>query len=155
MKQLESKAWFKKEGWRGRVALYTKMPPVVTSIHIYKDNWHNNDRGGIHFETFVGPKEHKSKSVAVVLHLLHTPTIPGTKIKRGELSKLVVDEAFDMISEWPGYKFRVGKYGMQPFTKNLKFEEDTLVTLLAAEFTRLCKNLGPVIDSSLQELQKS
>ncbi len=79
VKQLEKKAWFKKEGWRGTVFLYTESPPIVASIHIFKDHWFNQDRQGIHFETFIGPKEAKSRSANVVLHLLHTPTIPVQK----------------------------------------------------------------------------
>jgi len=153
VRQLETKAWFKKEGWRARVSLYKKHPPVVASMHIYKDGWFNDEGGGIHFETFVGPKEEKNSSVNVVLHLLHTPTIPGTKIKRAELSKLVVDKTYAMITDWPGYHFKVGKYGMQPFSKTIEFDDETLTTVLTTEFARLCRNLGPVIDSSLKKLQ--
>ena len=153
IKQLETKSWFKREGWRGRVSLYKKHPPVVVSLHIFKENWFNDEGVGIHFETFIGPKEQESSSVDVVLHLLHTPTIPGTKIKRIELSKLVIDKTHGMIAEWPGYQFKVGKYGMQPFSKTVEFDGESLSTLLTTEFARLCRNLGPAIDNALKKLQ--
>ena len=151
--QLATKTWFVRAGWRGKAELFTRSPPVVASLHIFKQHWFNETGQGIHFETFVGEREARKRAVIVTLHLLHTPVIPGTKLKRGVLAKHVVDECFDTVCAWPGYRFRAGRYGVQPFQLQLSYpDDDALSTVLVTEFARMCRALGPVVDRALLAL---
>ena len=97
------------------------------------------------------PKKRKKSSLTI--HLLHHDLIPRTKIKRRALSEPVVDAIFDTISEWDGYKFRAGKYGLQPFTLELNGTSEDFETVLVKEMSRLSREVGPVVDRVLKSLK--
>lgn len=150
--QLQSKSWFKSGGWLAKPSLFPAKSPRLATLHLFKAHWFNEGGQGIHIETYVGAKEDKARRLPVMVHLLHTPIIPGTKIKRTQLSKLVVDEIFDTISEWDGYVFRAGRYGTQPFTHHIEFNDQTLPAVLVTQLARLCRTVGPVVDRALKAL---
>ena len=89
-KNLLKKAWFKKENWIISVHAFPndKKPEAIT-LHVFKKHWWNDDRQGIHIESFLDLNEKKQKNTYVTLHLLHTALIPGTKLKRMALAKTI------------------------------------------------------------------
>lgn len=150
-KALSKKAWFKNEKWRVSTHTFPPKKPTVITFHVFKDNWYNTEKQGIHIETFLtfDPKARKKSSIAI--HLFHYEIIPGTKMKRREIAQPIVDAIFDEVSSWDGYKFRAGKYGLQPFTKILNGTSADFPSILADEVTRICKLIGPVIDRILKQ----
>ena len=42
-------------------------------LQLYKTNWHNNNQGGVHFETFIEAQQIKQKSFPVCLHVESVP----------------------------------------------------------------------------------
>lgn len=140
--------------WLTSVHQYPPQPaaPEVFTLHAFRANWFNEDRQGIHFETFMGPKEWKRKHVQIAMHIFHVETVPGTAIKRRAVAVPFVDKIYDKVCGWDGYKFRAGKYGAHPFTKVLSFEHETFSEQLSAELARMCLELGPVMDKTLQSV---
>ncbi|MEQ1876408.1 MAG: hypothetical protein ABL958_07165 [Bdellovibrionia bacterium] len=63
--------------------------------------------------------------------------------------KPFTDRAIPLVKKWPGYKLRAGKYGQQPFTCFLDGDSPDFSGELAAEVTRICRELGPEIDRVL------
>jgi hypothetical protein len=100
-RQLQSSKWFK-DGWLTSVHCFPPPPsePESVTLHVYKKHWYNDDHRGIHFETNLGPEQFATGLVPVMLHILHTPTVPGTKIKRIKITQPFVDEIFDTVSVW-------------------------------------------------------
>ncbi len=140
--------------WLTSVHQYPPEPadPEVYTLHVFRSNWFNEDRQGIHFETFMGPKEWKKKQIQMAMHIFHVENIPGTSIKRRAVAVPFVDEVYERVSKWDGYKFRTGKYGAHPFTRLLSFEYETFEAKLSAELLRLCLELGPVMDKTLERV---
>lgn len=124
--------------------------PEVFTLHVYRSNWFNEDRQGIHFETFMGPKEWKKRQIQIAMHIFHVESIPGTSLKRRAVAVPFVDEIYELVSSWEGYTFRTGKYGANPFTKHLSFEIETFETQLSSELLKLCLELGPKMDEALK-----
>lgn len=140
--------------WLFSIHQYPPPPAVmeVMTLHVYRPGWFNDDRQGIHFETFIGEKEWKKKQIQIAMHIFHCEEIPGTKLKRRAVAVPFVDAIFPLVSAWEGYKFRAGKYGAHPFTKNLSFELDEFPQKLSAELEKLCAQLGPVMDNTLERV---
>lgn len=141
-------------GWLTSVHQYPPEPaePEVFTLHVFRANWFNEDRQGIHFETFMGPKEWKKKQVQIAMHIFHVELIPGTSIKRRAVAVPFVDAIYDRVIKWDGFKFRTGKYGAHPFTKILSFEYETFEAQLSAELLRMCLELGPRMDKVLKSV---
>jgi hypothetical protein len=151
---LVKKSWFSKNQWICSVHNFPPppAPPESVTLHVYKPGWFNNNHQGIHFETFLSPKEWRNGQLPVMMHILHTSHIPNTKLKRIALSQHFIDQCYDLIDSWPGYVFRTGKYGTHPFTRTINFSidnPDAFTTDVASEFTLLCQNLGPIMDQTL------
>lgn len=155
VERLSEHDWFKRD-WLHSVHQFPPLPQPAdcATLHVYRAGWFNDDRQGIHFETFLGPREWKKQVVPVMMHIFHCDLIPGTSIKRRAIATPFVDEVFDRVSSWPGYSFRVGKYGAHPFTCNVEFQFDTIADQLDKEFSRLCLELGPVMDKTLCSVLK-
>jgi hypothetical protein len=151
-KSLKSKSWFKKDKWLISIHPFPRKSPTGLTFHIFKAHWFNEDSGGIHIESHLDLNLKKQKKTYLSIHLLHKDIIPGTKIKRIELSRPVIDAVYETVSNWDGYKFRAGKYGQQPFTLILDGTSKTFETELEKEITRLCKTFGPLIDMTLSRL---
>jgi hypothetical protein len=155
--QLAKQSWFSKSSWICSVHNFPPPPAMAESVtlRVYKQGWFNHDHQGIHFETFISPKEWRSTTVPLMMHILHTSHIPNTDLKRIKLSQPFIDKIFDKISSWPGYVFRAGKYGTHPFTRNIEFaldDTDAFISSMAKELTLLCKELGPIMDKTLAEV---
>lgn len=149
---LSKQYWFKKEKWLISTHGFPndKNPEAIT-FHLFKKHWWNEDRQGIHIESFLSLDPKKQKTY-VTIHLLHSKYIPGTKLKRELLAKPFVDAVFDEVSRWPEYKFRIGKYGTQPFTKILDGTKKTFEAELTEECVRICTKLGPVLEECMENL---
>ena len=92
-------------------------------MHVFKKHWHNEKRKGIHFETYIGIGVHEVRKheIVLALHPFDAPVIPGTRLKRIHLSKIVVDSCYELVSSREGYHFRAGKYGMHAFSRSLSY----------------------------------
>lgn len=126
--------------------------PEVFTLHVFRSNWFNDDRQGIHFETFMGPKEWNKKQIQIAMHIFHVENIPGTSLKRRAVAVPFVDQIYKVVSSWEGYTFRTGKYGAHPFTKHLSFEIETFEAQLSSELLRMCLELGPKMDKALKSV---
>lgn len=148
---LAKKPWFKKDKWIISVHAFPndKKPDGIT-FHIFKKAWWNEDRQGVHIESYLDLNPKKQKKTYLTIHLLHKDLIPGTNLKRIALSKTVVDEVYEEISSWDGYNFRIGKYGQQPFTKFLDATAPAFEKNLEVEITKMCKTLGPILDKTVK-----
>jgi len=150
---LSKKPWFKKDKWIISVHAFPneKTPDGVT-FHIFKKHWWNEDRKGIHIESYLDLNPKKQKKTYLTIHLLHSDLIPGTKLKRIAVAKPFIDEVFDEVSSWEGYDFRVGKYGQQPFTKFLDATDPKFEKNLEVEIERMCKKLGSTLDKTIKSI---
>ena len=126
-RRLQAKAWFRKGKWLSSVHGFPAENPAFITFHIFKKSY-------------------------VTLHLLHQDLIPGTSVKRVVFAKRVVDAVFNEVRTWPGYKFRAGKYGQQPFAKVLEGSSADFEETLENEVERLCLRIEPIIDEALKEL---
>lgn len=140
--------------WIASVHQYPPPPAAVEvfTLHVFRSNWFNEGRQGIHFETFMGPKEWKKRQIQIAMHIFHVERIPGTSLKRRAVAFPFVNEIYELVSSWDGYTFRTGKYGAHPFTKYLSFEVETLEEQLSSELLRLCLKLGPKMDKTLKSV---
>ncbi len=154
-RNLKTKPWFKEDGWQISTHPFPRKTPTGVTFHVFKKNWFNQESGGIHIESHLDLDAKKQKKTYLTIHLLHKDRIPGTNIKRIELSRPVVDETYKTVSKWKGYKFRAGKYGQQPFTLVLDGTSARFEAELEIEVARLCKTFGPLIDKTLSGLLKS
>lgn len=114
--------------------------------------WFNEDRLGIHFESYLDLNPKKHKKAYVTLHALHHEEIPGSRISRKKFSQPLVDAIYADVRKWDGYTFRAGKYGLQPFTKFLDATSPQFTIDLTKELERLCKVVGPAIDEVLKSI---
>lgn len=151
-KLLQAKAWFKKERWIVSVHPFPQTNPDGVTLQVFKKNWFNDDRQGIHFESYFDLNPKKQKKTYVTLHALHADVIPNTKISRKQFATSLVDQIYDEVSSWDGYEFRAGKYGQQPFTKFLDATNNDFEKQLAQELMRLCERVGPEVDKVLKAL---
>lgn len=150
--ELQAQPWFAAESWTCSVYPFTLAPPAGITLQLAKTHWFNQEHHGIHLESFLAFEASKQAHSFVTLHLLHTPTIPGTNIKRKLLAQAVVDRIRPTVADWPGYSFRAGAYGQQPFAKPLDGRSPDFAAELSHELIRLCQLVGPVVDQSLQSL---
>lgn len=153
--RLADTEWFRAGGWQSSVHGFPPEKPEAITFQVFQTHWFNADHHGIHFESYLAfnpAKQHKSY---ITLHLLHLPTLPGTAIPRKRLAEAVVDALYAEVSGWPGYTFRAGRYGQQPFVKNLNGTSPAFAAELEQELGRLCQQLGPVINAALESLTKS
>lgn len=151
---LKSKAWFSKDKWIVSQHPFPEKKPDGITLHVFKKHWFNEEHLGIHFESYLDLNEKKLKKTYVTLHVLHYDEIPGTKISRKKLAQPLVDSFLSEVSDWEGYSFRTGKYGLQPFTKFLDASKPAFEEELTRELERLCKALGPKIDGTLKAITK-
>ncbi|HEY9677894.1 MAG TPA: hypothetical protein V6C76_07780 [Drouetiella sp.] len=151
--QLFAQEWFA-DGWIVSVHPFPSAPatPECITLHVFRNNWFNNDRQGIHFETFIGEREWTNKKVSLAMHIFHTPFVGDTKIARRDVARPFVDQIHDTVASWPGYKFRAGKYGAHPFTKMVVLDDSLHQAELTREIARLCLHLGPEMERVLAKV---
>lgn len=149
---LSDKAWFKKDEWLISTHSFPRKNATGITFHIFKSHWFNENSNGIHIESYLDFNPKKQRKAYLTIHFLHDDFIPDTKIKRIDLTKPIIDKIYDTVACWPGYKFRVGKYGQQPFTYSIDGTSVEFENVLIKEATKLCKLLGPLIDEQLLNL---
>jgi hypothetical protein len=151
---IKSTDWFKKGKWIVSTHEFPAKKPEAVTLHVYKPHWFNEDKWGIHVETFLSYDVKKRKKSYVTVHLCHHSVIPNTKLKRITISKPIVDSIFDDVKSWEGYKFRAGKYGLQPFTYVVDGLSSDFEKVVTREIARVCQLIGPRIDQVLKEVLK-
>ncbi|MGL1886663.1 MAG: hypothetical protein OCD76_09125 [Reichenbachiella sp.] len=129
-KQLRQTSWFK-DGWD----IYNRGE----YMHLYKENWHNQNQGGIHFETYIEAREIKQKSFPVCVHAENDCPSQETFIQ-----EFVALER-DRIKGWKGYQIGEG-YNICKKTLPLNFKN--LEQRIFEEFNRL-RQLEHGIDKAL------
>lgn len=150
-KKLLAQKWFKSEKWQVSTHPFPEKNPDGVTFHISKKNWFNEDHHGIHIESFLYSDPKKRKKSYITVHLFHHDKIPNTNIKRIAFSKPLIDEIYSEVARWKEYKFRAGKYGQQPFSKDLDGNNKEFENILTEEAARMCQLLGPAIDRWLKE----
>jgi hypothetical protein len=58
-REMNQSSWFD-DGWD----IYNRG----VYLQLYKVNWHNQNQGGIHFETFIEAREVKQKAFPICMH---------------------------------------------------------------------------------------
>lgn len=143
--------WFKKGRWVVSIHPFPAKKPEAVTLHVSKRHWFNDDKLGIHVETSLALDPKKRKKSYVTVHISHHDVIPKTKFKRIAISKPIVDLICDEVTTWDGYKFRAGKYGLQPFSLIVKGNAENFPDVVTKELGRICRLVGPVIDKVLSE----
>jgi hypothetical protein len=147
---IKREGWFKKGKWVVSTHPFPVKKPEAVTLHVSKPHWFN-DKLGIHVETFLALDPKKRKKSYVAVHISHHDVIPKTKLKRIAISKPIVDSICNEVGNWDGYKFRAGKYGLQPFTLFVNGIDEKFPKIVTKEIGRVCQLVGPVIDRVLSE----
>jgi hypothetical protein len=88
-KKLVQSSWFD-DGWE----IYNRGP----YIQLYKENWHNQNQAGIHFETYIEAPQIKQKAFPICMHAEEDcPSQPEF------VQKFLALEG-DRIKSWKGYQ---------------------------------------------------
>lgn len=133
-KSLMNQKWFD-ENW----TIYNRG----VYLQVAKENWFNDDQGGIHFETYVEKYELESKIVPIHMH------VEDDFPKAPEFISLFTDRARDLIGGWKGYK--VYGTGYLVCQRKLPLDPSSLSSKLLEEFGRL-QQLSPLIDQTIQDV---
>lgn len=112
-------------------------------MQVYKENWYNDDQGGIHFETYVEKYELEGKMVPIHMH------VEDDFPKAEEFVRLFTERARPTISAWKGYK--VHGTGYLICQRQLPLDPSNLSARLLEEFARL-QQLAPLIDQTIQDV---
>ena len=100
-------------------------------LQLYKDSWHNDSQGGIHFETFIEAREIRNKQFPICVHA--EEDCPSQQQFIEELLALEGDR----IRSWKGYKTGGSAYTICERRMPLNFKN--LEQRLFEEFSRLRK----------------
>ena len=100
-------------------------------LQLYKEGWHNENQGGIHFETYIEAREIREKAFPICVHAEEDCPSQDQFIQ-----ELVAIEG-DRIRGWKGYK-AVGK-GYTVCMRMLPLNLKNLDQRLFEEFSRLRK----------------
>ncbi|MFD2177093.1 hypothetical protein [Veronia pacifica] len=133
-KMLTQASWFE-DGWE----IYNRGP----YLQLYKENWHNQNQGGIHFETYIEAPQIKQKAFPVCMH---------AEEDCPEQSAFI--EAFlayerRRIESWKGYKIS-GK-GYDICQRSMPLNTKGLEQRIFEELNRL-RQLEHSVDKVLSEL---
>ena len=128
-KLLIQSSWFA-DGWN----IYNRGE----YLQLYKDNWHNHNQGGIHFETFIETREMKQKKFPICLHA--EEDCPSQERFIQEFLYLEGDR----IKNWKGYKV-IGK-GYTICQRTMPLNSKKLEQRIFQELSRLRK-----LESSIEE----
>lgn len=130
-KQLKQASWFD-DDWE----IYNRG----VYLQLYKSNWHNQNQGGIHFETFIESREMKQKKFPICMHA--EEDCPS---QQDFIHKFLAIEG-DRIRSWKGYQLGDG-YSICERTLPLNFKN--LEQRLLEELNRL-RQLESGIEETLQ-----
>lgn len=112
-------------------------------LQLYKHNWHNQNQGGIHFETFIEAREIKQKAFPICMHV--EQDCPSQQAFIQEFLTLEKDR----IKKWKGYQIGEG-YSICKKIIPLNFKN--LERQLLEEFNRL-RQLEKGIERALNLVQ--
>jgi len=133
-RSLERQKWFSSD-WR----IYNRG----VYMQVYKNNWFNDDQGGIHFETYVEKDELAEKQVPIHMH------VESDFPKDEEFVRLFTGLARPVIEGWKGYK--VQGTGYMICQRKLPLDPQSLQSRLVEEFGRL-QELAPMIDRTISDV---
>ena len=133
-KKLTQSRWFD-DGWN----IYNRGE----YLQLYKDNWHNHNQGGVHFETFIETREIRQKEFPICVHAEDDCPFQAQFIE--ELLRLEGDR----IGGWKGYKTVGSGYSICERTMPLNFKN--LEQRMLDEFNRL-RQLEGGIDEALRRV---
>ena len=112
-------------------------------LQLYKVNWHNQNQGGIHFETYIETPQIKQKAFPVCMHAEEDcPSQPEF------IQKFLALEG-DRIKSWKGYQAGGKDYNICQRTLPLNFKN--LEQRLFEEFNRL-RQLEGSVEQALRTL---
>ena len=133
-KKLKQSTWFE-DDWE----IYNRG----VYLQLYKADWHNQNQGGIHFETYIEAPQIKQKTFPVCMHA--EEDCPS----RSEFIQKFLEIEGDRITGWKGYQV-VGKgYSICQRTLPLNFKN--LEQRLFEEFNRL-RQLETGVEQALRAL---
>lgn len=114
-------------------------------FQLYKHNWHNQNQGGVHFETFIEAPQIKQKAFPICVHAEEDCPKQAVFIRR------LLEKEQATINGWKGYKPLSSSYGICQKTLPLNFKN--LEQRLYEELNRL-RRLEHTIDELLLELSE-
>lgn len=133
-KQIKQSAWFEND-WN----IYNRG----NYLQLYKDNWHNENQGGIHFETYIEAPQIKQKAFPICMHAEEDCPSQQEFIRRF----LEIEGA--RINSWKGYK-TIGM-GYSICQRKLPLNFKNLENRLFEEFNCL-KELEASVEQILHDL---
>ena len=110
-------------------------------MQLYKENWYNQNQGGIHFETYLEPPQIKKKEFPIEMHAEED----CPQRERFIQEFLVLEN--ERINSWKGY--RVTGEGFKICSRILPMNFKSLEQRLVEEFNRL-RLLEDSIEQTLQ-----
>ncbi|MDA1298521.1 MAG: hypothetical protein O2868_00405 [Proteobacteria bacterium] len=133
-KKLRHSSWFE-HGW----AIYNRG----VYLQLYKVNWHNQNQGGVHFETYIEAPQIKQKVFPVCMHAEEDcPSQP-------EFIQRFLALEGERIQDWKGYD--IGGTGYSICQRTLPLNFKNLEQRLFEELSRL-RQLELSVDQVLNEL---
>jgi len=133
-KMLKQSSWFK-DDWE----IYNRG----AYLQLYKASWHNQNQGGIHFETYIESPQIKKKAFPICMHAEDDCPSQSEFIQ-----KFLALEA-DRIKSWKQYQTIGTGYSICQRTLPLNFKN--LEQRLFEEFNRL-RQLETSVEKVLREL---
>lgn len=133
-KNLKQANWFK-DGWE----IYNRG----AYLQLYKGSWHNQNQGGVHFETYIEAPQIKQKTFPVCIHAEEDCPSQSEFIQR-----FLALEG-DRIKTWKGYQI-VGT-GCHICQRTLPLNFKNLEQRLLEELNKL-RQLEPAIEQVLRTL---
>ncbi len=105
--KLRQSSWFD-DAWE----IYNRGP----YLQLYKVNWHNQNQGGIHFETYIEAPQIKQKAFPVCMHA--EEDCPS----QAEFLQAFLAVEADRINNWKGYQVSGNGYSICERTLPLNFK---------------------------------
>lgn len=133
-KNIKQSSWFD-DNWE----IYNRGP----YLQLYKANWHNDNQGGVHFETYIEAPEIKKKSFPICLHA--EEDCPSQQAFINNL----LDIEGERIRSWKGYQTIGKSYHICQKVLTLNFKN--LEQKILQEFNNL-RQLESSIDKLLDSL---
>ena len=134
--KLEQSSWFA-DGWE----IYNRG----VYLQLYKDNWYNDNQGGVHFETYIEAPQLRQKAFPICMHA--EEDCPSQQI----FIRDFLDSDGEKIRSWKGYDVMGDGYSICQRVLPLNFKN--LEHRLYEEFNRL-RQLESGIDRILRTLQQ-
>ena len=133
-KKLNQSSWFE-DDWE----IYNRG----AYLQLYRADWHNQNQGGIHFETYIEAPQIKQKTFPICMHA--EDDCPS----QSEFIQKFLELEGDRIKSWKGYQVVGQGYSICQRTLPLNFKN--LEQRLFEEFNRL-RQLETGVDQALRAL---